>query len=163
MRSLLEDIIAKVRTDLPQFKFVGIYNQQEEEMKAEKNQYYDVQKPALFIEVIDDTVIQQLGGGLQIYDPLLIRLHVVHEQFDAIDGTMEQNLDVYDLKQDVYLAFDRWEPNGSSMWVRMSEKRDHNHTNIYVFLQDWQTTFVDNSAKRPSAVTTPPTNLQIDI
>lgn len=165
MKQLLIDIKARVASELPDIKYCAIYNSQDIDFDEEKGaRIYDFLKPALLIEIDDEqTNLDQLGAGVQIFDPCVIKFHIIDEKFDEMDGTLEQNLTVYDLKQEVFLAFDGWKPNGGSAWVRKYEKRDHNHTNIYKFIQEWVSTYIDQSNKQPSMQKAPPTALETDI
>lgn len=110
------------------------------------------QHPAAFIEFVS-TKVMQLGGGTQLFDPLIFKIHILHWQMDAGDGTFEQNLDVYDLKDKVYLAIQKFQPNTAAVpvgaCIRTAEYQDYRHHGVYHYVQEYKTTLVDNSRNEP--------------
>ncbi len=104
--------------------------------------------PAAFVEIISDTPAVQLGQGVQLYDPLTVRVHVLAEKYNE-ESYLYRNLDVFDTKQDVYLALQKFEPANASTFVRISETQDNDHTNIYHYMIDFATNLMDLSAQEP--------------
>jgi hypothetical protein len=41
-----------------------------------------------------------------------------------------------------------FEPDKASAFFRVNEERDYYHTNVYHFMQDYKTTYLDDSAQR---------------
>ena len=128
-------------------KFIHIWNNQTHWI--EEGQGYDFLKPAVFIEFVNAQQIVDIGGGVQQYDPLEINLHIIHQFMDASDGTLEQNLDIFDLKQLVYAALQTWHCQGSGPFTRISEEQDYDHPHIYHFIQTFRTSYVDSSQAIP--------------
>jgi len=131
--------------------FVRLWNNQVQLMKDETNeaQMYPFPLPAIFIEFLNDNEITQLGNGVQMFDPLTVRLHIVDNEFDSMDGCMEQNLNILTLKQQIYASMQGFEPNGAVAFVRTQETQDYDHSNVYHFIQDYQTNYVDFTLNRP--------------
>lgn len=146
MRQLLEDTLEHLGCEPNLFSFVDVWNNQLE--LAEQQQQYSFLLPAAFIEILNVQEPKQLGDGVQLYDQLIVRLHIVHEQLDAGDGTMERNLEVFDLTQKTFKRMQGFEPDKASAFFRMNEERDYYHTNVYHFIQDYKTTYLDDSAQR---------------
>lgn len=151
MRALYEDIKTKLETlkdsdGSNTFKWIHVWNNQLELIDQSKT--YETQYPACFIEFMPQD-IKQLGAGLQSYDPLMLRFHVIHQQTDATDGTMEQNLDVFDLKTRVFKLLQKFEPTGASMFVRTAETPDHRHGRLYEFIQEYKTEYIENTTLEP--------------
>jgi len=146
MRQLLEDTLEHLGCEPNLFAFVDVWNNQLE--LAEQQQQYSFLLPAAFIEILNVQEPKQLGDGVQLYDQLIVRLHIVHEQLDAGDGTMERNLDVFDLTQKTFKRMQGFEPDKASAFFRVNEERDYYHTNVYHFMQDYKTTYLDDSAQR---------------
>lgn len=128
-------------------------NQLERVMKGEM-QLFDM--PAVFIEFItSDTNGSSMGGGVQIFNPVIFKLHILHKQYDAGDGTFEQNLDVYDLKDLIYKKVYKLQPgltdetNPIGSCIRISEEQDYQHHIVYHYIQTYQTTFVDFGMEEP--------------
>jgi len=146
MRQLLEDTLEHLGCEPNLFAFVDVWNNQLE--LVEQQQQYSFLLPASFIEILNVQEPKQLGDGVQLYDQLIVRLHIVHEQLDAGDGTMERNLDVFDLTQKTFKHMQGFEPDKASAFFRVNEERDYYHTNVYHFMQDYKTTYLDDSAQR---------------
>jgi hypothetical protein len=146
MRQLLEDTLEHLGCEPNLFAFVDVWNNQLE--LSEQQQQYSFLLPASFIEILNVQEPKQLGDGVQLYDQLIVRLHIVHEQLDAGDGTMERNLDVFDLTQKTFKHMQGFEPDKASAFFRVNEERDYYHTNVYHFMQDYKTTYLDDSAQR---------------
>lgn len=146
MRQLLEYTLEHLGCEPNLFAFVDVWNNQLE--LAEQQQQYSFPLPASFIEILNVQEPKQLGDGVQLYDQLIVRLHIVHEQLDAGDGTMERNLDVFDLTQKTFKHMQGFEPDKASAFFRVNEERDYYHTNVYHFMQDYKTTYLDDSAQR---------------
>ena len=136
------DILTQLAT-VTGIKFQRMWNDQLN--LDETQEQYSFPMPAVFVEFLNDQEIKQLGDGLQLYDNLIVRLHILHMELDAADGTMEQNLNVFDFMQEVYKKMQRFEPAQAAAFVRVSEARDYLHGNVYHGIQDYKTNYVDNS------------------
>lgn len=130
-------------------KFCQVWNNQTT-FEAE-GQMYDYPKPAVFIEFANLEDIQQLGNGNQIYNDILVRLHIVQEFYNATDGLgiEEQNLTIFDLTQAIFKGLNRFEPTGAAAMVRTAEGHKSDHNNIYEFIQDYKTNLIDLSLDAP--------------
>lgn len=142
MRPLIEAVLAQLKT-VDGVKYVRNWNDQLN--LDEKQEGYSFPMPAIFPEFLNPSDIKQLGDGCQLYDPLIVRLHILHWELDAADGNMEQNLNVLDFAQAVYAKMQRFEPDGAVVFVRISEERDYNHKGVYHFVQDYKTNYIDLS------------------
>ena len=147
---------------VPEFAFIQMFNNQFELIESQET--YSFPFPCCFIEFLADNPVQQMGNGVQIYDPLTIRIHIGHDFYNAMDGTQEQDLLVMDLKQKVFKALNKFEPLGATVFIRFSETQDTNHTNVYHFIQDYKTNYIDQDRTEPqnSILSTPPTELIIN-
>lgn len=103
---------------------------------------YDFPKPAAFVEARIPTDHMPLGGGFSQSDIVFV-IHIVHEQFDAGDGTFEQNLDVYDLKAAVNAKLTNFKPTQCGWLMRAREIPDSNHNNIYHYQIEYLTGLID--------------------
>lgn len=131
--------------------FIQQWNNQLESLKAkdtEANILYSFSLPALFIEFLNlDT--EQLGNGNQLYANLVVRIHILHRQEDAGDGTMEQNLTVFSLRDAVQTALQNFHPAGASEFIRQKQEMDYHHDNVYHYMMDYGCTFVDTLTNQP--------------
>jgi hypothetical protein len=154
-------------TQLPEIQFCHVWNNQYEKLKnppEEGQAFYAFDFPALFVEFVSPYQINQLGNGVQIYDPLYVNIHIIGKMIDAGDGTFEQNLEIFDIKDNVRNAFQKFCPDKCCEWVRINESSDDDHNNLYHFIQQYQTNYVDSGMQEPvnGLETTPPTPLEID-
>jgi hypothetical protein len=142
---------------LPQF--VQLWNNQLASMKeadTEASILYSFSLPALFVEFLNMET-EQLGNGNQLYSNLVVRIHILHRQEDAGDGTLEQNLAVLDLRDAVQLALQNFRPAGASEFIRQRQQMDYNHNNVYHYTMDYGCTYIDFLTNQPvSAVTINP-------
>lgn len=120
--------------------------------------------PALLIE-FDNLNPVELGAGVQIFNDLIIHIHIVHQQLDAGDGTMEQNLEVFQLADAVYAALNKFLIPGCIELVRQApNKLDYAHDNLYHYIVDFGTNYVDASQLEPvGGKTVTIKNLEIDL
>lgn len=108
-------------------------------------QTYNGPKPAAFIEVPNGLAYNQLGGGVQSVD-LTFRVHIIHEQFDAQDGTMEQDLNVFTLRNTVMRLLCASRLTNCGPTTHKSDTQDFTHTNLYHFVSDYVCHFIDTTA-----------------
>lgn len=162
MKQLYLDIKIKLQ-EVPGFNYIGIWNNQVEAIQNRDPSDYSANSwplPALFIEIITEE-IQQLGNGVQIYDPVLVKIHIVDDFYNG--DNMEENTRVFDYSKAVYQVLQKFEPNGAVAFVRTSEEQDFNHNNVYHFIQTYTTNYIEPSREEPVGFTekTPPTDLDI--
>jgi hypothetical protein len=155
-----------VTNNTPDFAFIHIWNNQLEKLKSKDengNDYYNINYPALFVEFTAPNEILQLGNGVQLYDPLDIRIHIIHNEIDSMDGNLEQNINVFALKQKVFKALQGFEPSGCCAFTRVNEEQDYDHNNLYHYIQTYRTNYVDNDMTRPvnGTFVDPPIDLNI--
>lgn len=151
---LFNDIKAQLLTivfDGSTIQFVQMWNNQLESLKAkdtEQNIMYSFSLPALFIEFLNLETLQ-LGNGNQVYDNLLVRIHILHRLEDAGDGTLEQNLAVLALRDAVQIALQNFRPAGASEFIRQKQEMDYHHNNVYHYIMDYGCTYVDTLTNQP--------------
>ena len=145
-------IKARVESKNLGFNMIKIWNNQIEKSKEKDengSSLYAINYPALFVEFTAPYEISQLGDGFQIYDPLDIRIHIAHNQLDSMDGEMEQNIDVFALKQQVFIALQTFMPEGCVAFCRIAEEPDYDHPDLYHYVQTFRTNFIENTSEMP--------------
>lgn len=131
-----------------------------------EGQQTDFPKPAFFLEVVNDVQYEELGKGFQAAD-VGFRVHIVHEFMDAQDGTFEQDLDVFALRDKVRATLSLVEVTACGPLVVVREGQDYEHTNIYHYIIEFVCNFIDSkgSPLDPDAGkyidSTPPLTLQL--
>jgi hypothetical protein len=157
------DIMTRLTT-LAALRTVRIWNNQVEYENTGK--LYDFAKPAVFLEVINNVQYNQLGEGYQSAD-VGWRMHLVHEFFDAQDGTFEQDLMVFDIRDSIVTLMSFYEPTGCGPLTRTSETQDYAHDMIYHYIIDFVCNFTDSKGSKYDQGKyidkTPPTDLEIDV
>lgn len=124
-------------------------------------------KPAFFVEVLNNQVYEILGQQFRSCD-LTFKIHIVQEYYDAQDGTYEQDLLIYDLRDQVISNITAFEPTACGPMEAMAEVQDYEHTNIYHYVIDFVCNFTDSIGSKydpnhPEAYinSTPPTDLEL--
>lgn len=163
MKTLYQDIRTQLE-NATSVNHVRLWNNQMQLL--EKGEQIPFQLPACFIDfpTIEWT---QMGKDVQQAEKLLVRLYIVFESFTTSEN--EEDLAVFDLRQEVYLAIQQLKTTKGARLVRVAEQADPNHTNTYVWVMDFVTNFQDSVAQFPRGGITAtidtidlPNSLQID-
>lgn len=158
IRQPLEDVLNRIRTDLTQFQTVRVWNNQIEMEHAGKYQAYA--KPACFVEILNDVVWGQLAEGYSSAD-LGYRFHIVHEFYDAQDGTYEQDLVVFGLRDDLIANMMLFQPTGCGHLTKINEIMDYDHENVYHMIIDFVCHFIDDKGVKQQITKNPPTDINL--
>ena len=142
-RGLIEQVLNKIATDLPEVKASGVYNNTFE--RISQGDEHGVRLPAIFLSFPEGVEYQQNGSGAQRSENFIMRFNIGMRILDD-----KNVLDIFDFKEKVFEAFHKYQPNGSASFERIAEATDELHGNIYVFQLDFRTNiiamnrFVDN-------------------
>ncbi len=162
MKEFFDDISARLTEFAPSVQHKAVYNQQYDNIADNDPEAgYLFAMPAVFYDV-DITNIKQMGAGYQMIEPLILNVHIVMQQLDAQDGSLDQNLDIFALKNEVFLALQKFRPYQSGELIRISEEPSYGHKNMYVYKQTYQTAYVDKVGKdviRGIETTVPPADI----
>ena len=109
---------------------------------AEIGKLYDYPKPCVFLEIINEAKYEEIGCGVQSCD-LGIRCHLIHEFYNE-DGTFEQDLAIFDLRDSIISALSFYQPTACNPIIRTGESQDYNHSNLYHYIIDFITNFTDS-------------------
>lgn len=143
--------------------YARIWNNQIKEEDSGK--LYIFPKPATFLEIINEAKYEEIGCGFQSCD-LGLRIHLVHEFYNN-DGTFEQDLSIFDLRDNIVSLLSFYTPTACGPMIRTGESQDHTHSNIYHYIIDFITNFTDSKGSVYDPATgrylysTPPTDLTI--
>lgn len=125
--------------------------------------------PAFFVEVVNNPTYELIGQGFRSCD-IAFKVHICHEFYDAQDGTFEQDLVVFDLRDQVVANLTGFKLTACGPLNSMSETQDFEHDNLYHMIIDFVCNFTDSigskfDAGNPNAYlsTTPPTTLEVDV
>ena len=145
--------------------YVRVWNKQVKQELDGKT--YDYPKPAAFLEVVSPATYEVMGQYYRNAD-ISFRIHLVHEFYDTQDGTFEQDLAIFDLRDQVIALLSGYAPTGCGPLNCMVESQDDDHNNIYEYVLDFVTNFTDSkaspldSASAKYKPSTPPLTLEID-
>jgi hypothetical protein len=132
---------------------------------TEHGKIYDYPKPCVFLEIINEAKYEEIGCGFQSCD-LGIRCHLVHEFYNQ-DGTFEQDLSIFDLRDSLVSLLSFYTPTACGPMIRTGESQDYSHSNLYHYIVDFITNFTDSKGSAYDAAsgkyiyTTPPTQLEL--
>lgn len=119
--------------------YVRIWNNQIERKKAGTG--YDYQTPACFVEVVFDGDQGPIGQGVNAYG-LTFRILLEQNNYNT-EGTLDQNLDVFDLRNKVIQGMNGFKPDKCSPLVVGAPTIDHDHDNTYLAVFEFKTVFID--------------------
>lgn len=149
LKQPLQDILTKlslIQVTNQDGQTVGIYsrvwnNQVEREKDGET---YIYPKPAAFVEIVGPLPFEETGKNLRSAR-LVWAIHLVHEYYNQ-DGTFEQDLVIYDLRDQVIAALSQYTPTACTMLVAEQEQADYDHDNVYHYIINFSCTFMDSKA-----------------
>jgi len=145
--------------------YSAIWNNQFDSMTDQNgNKQYNIPLPCALVEIVTPQPYGDIGRGITATD-ITFRVHIGMEEIDAMDGTQEQNITVYDLRDKVVAWLTDFEPTACSMLQRSSETQDYSHTNFYHYIIEFNTTFVDDKGyqDKTQIEIQPPIDLEIDV
>jgi hypothetical protein len=166
-RALLSAIQTLIRAGVININpdFIFMWNNQHDKIanpEEDGQHLYTFTLPAIFLEIESPTDIKQLGNGVQLYD-FNFRLHLIDKMVDAGDGTLDQNLEIFDIKQLVFQTIQGQAPDKFGQFCRIQEEQDQDHKNLYHFIQEYATNYTDFTMNDPigGILTVPPTALDL--
>ncbi|MCW3128209.1 MAG: hypothetical protein JWO03_3867 [Bacteroidetes bacterium] len=127
-------------------------------------EYDPFPRPCAFVEIMKGgSGDSGLGEGFAGYD-VTWRIHLSHELYDAGDGTMDQDLGIFDLKDHVIDLLTYFEMVYCSGLMCIHEEQDFNHSNIYHYIVDFKCHFIEVAGDQTTADidSVPPVLLEID-
>jgi len=107
---------------------------------------YEYPTPAAFVEIVTPVAFEKMGQGYLNAD-LGIKIHLVHVFYNQ-DGTFEQDLEVFDLRDSIIKTMSAYCPTGCGTMDVQSEYQDYDHTNVYHYVIEFICNFVDSTASK---------------
>ncbi len=136
----LKDVLNQMKL-VPGIRHVRLFNNQFKEVVDGKIDPFVF--PCLFLEDISTHQTVQIGAGFAT-EELIYRIYIGKEFVDAMDGTMDQDLTVFLLRDAVIQTLQNFLPTACTPLLRINEEEDFNHTNIYVYKIDFRTALIDS-------------------
>jgi hypothetical protein len=167
LRAAIEDVKAFIISEIPELKNVAVFNNQFD--RDDVGLFHGTSFPAVYIEIESPGPYSPLGLGVSA-GVLTWRLHIAHQQYNASGSfNMDENLDVYDLRDKLVRKLTGYKPYKSSHFQKINESADYSHKNIYHYVIFFISEFIDFTGSPYDPETTefivkdPPIELQIDI
>ena len=137
-RELIEQLFDRIKTELPEIKKVGLYNDDFE--KQNDGTKSGLKFPAMFISFPEGCTWTANSSGVQRTEDFIVRFHIGTKHY-----TDAAILDLFDLKEKIFRTFHKWQPTGGSSMNRSSETPDELRGNYYVFEQDFIINLISSS------------------
>lgn len=143
--------------------YVRVWNNQT--VLDERGEMEAFAKPAFFLQVMP-IEWRNIGNEVREAD-VSFKIHIVHEFYDAQDGTMEQDLAVFEFRDIITYLMTYGKFAGCGPLTCVGEEQDDKHKNIYELILELKCNFTDYKASRNDPAwmywryTTPPTTATI--
>lgn len=141
--------------------YTRIWNNQ---MQLTQNgQLYDYPKPAAFVETLVPMFWEVMSGGMGVRNSEIgFNIHLIHEFYNQ-DGTFEQNLPVFDLRDKVLIQLSGFQPMGCSGLMCIREEQDYDHNNLYHYIMGFIADYIEaiNPDCGGHIIKDPPTQLDL--
>lgn len=145
--------------------FTRIWNNQVQYEKDGKLEAFP--KPAAFVEVISPVAYHQLGGGFTAAD-LGFNIHIAHEYYNT-DVTMEQDLEIFDLRDKIIAALSAAQLSGCGPLQFTAEQQEYDHDNLYHYIVSFVCHFINTTTSpyppdgNKYIESTPPANVNLTV
>ena len=157
----INNAILDIKTQLQNaIGFCRIFNNQFRYMDEGKIESFPF--PCAFIEVQMPQDHSQLSSGVTESD-VTFKIHIGQVEYDAQDGTIEENKSIFALRDQVVKLLTYFEPSGCSRLMKVREEQDYEHTNVYHYQIHFQCSFIDTTGQEDQFFKQPPTNVEIDV
>jgi hypothetical protein len=142
--------------------YVRLWRNQFAELENGDN--YSFPFPCCFIEFISDYDIKTLGNGVQVYEPMTVRLHIGSFEPDNGFGTLDENTNIMLLKQQIFTTLQKWQSTKSGIFNRNNEIMHTEHDQVSVWVQDYKCVLIDDTMREPinGIVKDAPTDLGVE-
>lgn len=155
MVNVINEIVARLRT-IPELKLVTIWNNQFNYI--ENGEIYSFPMPCAFVEVSADA-FEDLGNNYQATD-IVVKIHIGQDFYNG--SNIDENLTIFVLRDLIVKKLSRFKPTTAGDLVKISERQDFQHSNVYHYEIDFKTHYIDNTNVSAETLTAPPTTLQIN-
>ena len=142
--------------------YVRLWRNQFAELENGDN--YSFPFPCCFIEFMSDYDIKTLGNGIQVYEPMTVRLHIGSFEPDNGFGTLDENTNIMLLKQQIFTTLQKWQSTKSGIFNRNNEIMHTEHDQVSVWVQDYKCVLIDDTMREPinGIVKDAPTDLGVE-
>lgn len=156
IKTPITDLLALIETS--SIKYARVWNNQFQWMEEQSIEAFPM--PCAFVELSSP----KGGAGLGIItSDIVFRIHIGANELDAQDGTMEQNVNIFALRDELIALLNYKELTGCSGLQMVNEEQDYSHTNVYHYIIEFLCSFIDTSGDQTRGqIEHFPTDLIID-
>ncbi len=133
----------------PSLLFIKRWNNELQNLRGLENNEYPFDFPAAFLEFESPNETNMIGNNVMIYDPLDITVHIIYSQLDAGDGNMDDNFDIFTLKDKIISCLQLFRPTNTSNLFTINQSQDYDHDNLYEYKITFRCTFTDYTNQLP--------------
>lgn len=152
IKSVIQDILTRLSTIQvvnQDGQTVNLYSRvwNNHLQKTREAKSYDWPRPAAFVEIL--TNFEVIGLGFRSAD-LGIKIHLIHEFYNN-DGTFEQDLGIFDLRDKILSAkigLSQYCPTACGTMNCISEEQEFDHDNLYHYVLNFICNFTDSKGSR---------------
>jgi len=169
----MRDILTQLRSrnvisgDLQSVEpYVRVWKNQLDLLEAGLMQAFPL--PAFFLEVESSLLYTNIGQNTHSTKPKF-RIHIAHEFYDSADGTMEQDLKVFEIRTSVIQTIQSFVPSCCGPLDLVDEELDYKYTNIYHLVLGFSAELIEQAGANydPNApkyqFTTEPVDAQYEV
>lgn len=150
-RELIDETLARIAAELPQFKTVDVFNDQFN--KGDAGVIDTFAFPALFVSFPEGATYSNYTAGVQQSNDILIRFYIADSLTKSRLSLNKTVLEIMDLKQEVFKKFQGWSTGKIKTFSRVAEETDEDRTNYYIFIQDYNTGVLDSDTYKNQGAT----------
>jgi hypothetical protein len=125
------------------FQEVAIYNNQP--ARWEDGKIDGGVCPKCYVQGMETGRTQLLSPGTYLVD-YLVKVHVIDQEYTAVNGQLDQNTRIFDYIQLVRQYLSGYKLQHGGHLTQSYQEQDYSHTSIYHFIIDFKCAFIDSSA-----------------
>lgn len=158
LRGVFIEVMNLISTETS-IDYVRVWNDQLTAM--EQGTQYSFPNLACFVEI--DLQKSSLSSGI-VGGDIVLRFHLVHTEYDSMAGTLEENLTVFQYRDELIDKLMYRELLGCSGLQLINEKPDYNHTDVYHYILEFNCSFIDDAGdvNKYKITKEPPTTLEVN-
>ena len=141
-RVLIDEVLKRIKAELPQFKTVDVYNNQF--FKQDDGTIDSFSFPAIFLSFPEGAEYSLFTAGIQQAPEITVRFYIADKLTKSRTSISKTVLEIMDLKQEVYKVFQGWSSQPIGAFSRIAEQTDEDRRNYYTFIQDYKTKIIDS-------------------
>lgn len=153
--TLLENKIIGIGGTGSVFNFTQVWNNQLDHLKRSDDYNYSL--PCVLIEMRTDN-FEQLGAGYQAVD-MFIRFHIIQDFYNG--DNMSENLSIFQLRKHIVEEFSLFKMDKCGSLVKVNEIQDYDHTNLYHYIVEYKTQWIDDTYAATSSLIPMPSGIDI--